>query len=143
MLLWVDNNEEKKHIDTHIDTRNNEIELLYSILSEKFNINSRQKVEELIDLYQSYIEKRSLKEKKRNRIIVAFFSACASVLALSFENMETIGINFNNWIFWTFTGILFVATASIAIYIIFPSGNLKNKYELMIRDLREMILLKY
>ena len=102
-----------------------------------------EKIEELMNIYQEYIDKETSKEKKRNRIILTIFSAFAGVLTISFENMGVIGIDFTNWLYVATFLLVFVATAGIWIYSYTFFDTLKRKYELMIKDLKELLLLKY
>ena len=102
-----------------------------------------EKIEELMNIYQEYIDKETSKEKKRNRIILTIFSAFAGVLTISFENMGVIGIDFTNWLYVATFLLVFVATAGIWIYSYTFFDTLKRKYELMIKDLKDLLLLKY
>ena len=57
------------------------------------------------------------------------FSAFAGVLAISFENMGLMGIDFTNWIYLATFLLVFVAAASIWIYSYTYFDSLKRKYE--------------
>ena len=74
---------------------------------------------------------------------MAIFSALASILTISFENMGIIGINFINWLYLATFLLVFVAAAGIWIYSYTFFDTLKRKYELMIKDLKELLLIKY
>ena len=97
----------------------------------------------MINIYQEYVDKEADKEKKRKSIILAIFSALASILTISFENMGIIGINFINWLYLATFLLVFVAAAGIWIYSYTFFDTLKRKYELMIKDLKELLLIKY
>ena len=97
----------------------------------------------MIKIYQEYVDKEADKEKKRKSIILAIFSALASILTISFENMGIIGINFINWLYLATFLLVFVAAAGIWIYSYTFFDTLKRKYELMIKDLKELLLIKY
>lgn len=103
----------------------------------------KEKIEELMNIYQEYIDKETSKEKKRNSIILTIFSAFAGVLTISFENMGVIGIDFTNWLYVATFLLVFVAAAGIWIYSYTFFDTLKRKYELMIKDLKDLLLLKY
>lgn len=133
----------KKNIWIYIDTYSKKIDILYNLLSVKFKIDSREKIEELINIYQIYIDERNKKEKARNGIILTIFSAFAGVLSISFVNMDIIGINFYNWLYIATILLIFVLGAGIWIYSFNLLGSLKKKYEMMIKDLRDLQLLKY
>ena len=106
-------------------------------------ITNKEKIEELMNIYQEYIDKETSKEKKRNSIILTIFSAFAGVLTISFENMGVIGIDFTNWLYVATFLLVFVAAAGIWIYSYTFFDTLKRKYELMIKDLKDLLLLKY
>ena len=98
---------------------------------------------ELINIYQEYVDKKKEEEKRRNGIILTIFSAFAGVLAISFENMGLIGIDFVNWIYLATFLLVFVAAAGIWIYSYTYFDSLKRKYEMMIKDLKELLLIEY
>ena len=89
------------------------------------------------------IDKENRKEKKRYRIILTIFSAFAGILTISFENMGVIGIDFINWLYVATILLVFVAAAGIWIYSYTFFDTLKRKYELMIKDLKDLLLLEY
>lgn len=143
VLITIDNKDEKNHMDKYVDSHKKKIEVLDEVLESKFKINNKEKIEELINIYQEYIDKENRKEKKRNRIILTIFSAFAGVLTISFENMGVIGIDFINWLYVATILLIFVAAAGIWIYSYTFFDTLKRKYELMIKDLKDLLLLKY
>lgn len=95
-----------------------------------------------MNIYQEYIDKETSKEKKRNSIILTIFSAFAGFNHF-FENMGVIGIDFTNWLYVATFLLVFVAAAGIWIYSYTFFDTLKRKYELMIKDLKDLLLLKY
>ena len=143
ILISVDNKDQRNHMDKYVDSHKKKIEVLDEVLQSKFQINNKEKIEELMNIYQEYIDKETSKEKKRNSIILTIFSAFAGVLTISFENMGVIGIDFTNWLYVATFLLVFVATAGIWIYSYTFFDTLKRKYELMIKDLKDLLLLKY
>lgn len=143
ILISVDNKDQRNHMDKYVDSHKKKIEVLDEVLESKFQINNKEKIEELMNIYQEYIDKETSKEKKRNSIILTIFSAFAGVLTISFENMGVIGIDFTNWLYVATFLLVFVAAAGIWIYSYTFFDTLKRKYELMIKDLKELLLLKY
>ena len=143
ILISVDNKDQRNHMDKYVDSHKKKIEVLDEVLESKFQINNKEKIEELMNIYQEYIDKETGKEKKRNRIILTIFSAFAGVLTISFENMGVIGIDFINWLYVATILLVFVAAAGIWIYSYTFFDTLKRKYELMIKDLKDLLLLKY
>lgn len=144
VLIWVDEKDKKKHMDKYVNSNSKKIELLEDVLKDsKFNINNRKKIEELISIYQEYIEKEIGREKKRYRMIVALFSTLAGILTISFENMGVVGIDFSSWLY--FATLLLIVVSGTAAYIYLNNffNPLKRKYELMIKDLKDLLLIKY
>ena len=131
ILISVDNKDQRNHMDKYVDSHKKNIEVL------------DEELEELMNIYQEYIDKETSKEKKRNSIILTIFSAFAGVLTISFENMGVIGIDFTNWLYVATFLLVFVAAAGIWIYSYTFFDTLKRKYELMIKDLKDLLLLKY
>lgn len=113
------------------------------MLIEKFNINSRPKVDELIEKYQKYINKKEKTEKNRNGIIYTLFSALAGAISISFANLDIIGIDFTFWLVLAIFISLFVGTVGIWIHSCTYFNSTKKKYEMMIQDLDDLKLLKY
>ena len=116
ILISVDNKDQRNHMDKYVDSHKKKIEVLDEVLESKFQINNKEKIEELMNIYQEYIDKETSKEKKRNSIILTIFSAFAGVLTISFENMGVIGIDFTNWLYVATFLLVFVAAAGIWIY---------------------------
>ncbi len=143
LLITIDNKDQKNHMDKYVDSHKKKIEVLDEVLESKFKINNKEKIEELINIYQEYIDKENRKEKKRYRIILTIFSAFAGILTISFENMGVIGIDFINWLYVATILLVFVAAAGIWIYSYTFFDTLKRKYELMIKDLKDLLLLEY
>ncbi len=143
MLFKIDTKDEKIHLDQYADSYKKKLEILEHVLIKDFDINTREKMEELINLYQKYVDKKNNDEKKRTRIIWVIISAFAGVLTISFENMGIIGVDFQGWIYLASVLLILVAATSIWIYSYSLFGSLKGKYEMMIKDIRELLLIKY
>lgn len=143
ILIVIDNKDQKNHMDRYVDSHKKKLEILDEVLKNKFNINNKEKIEELINIYQEYIDKKTNKEKKQNRIILAIFSAFAGALTISFENIGNIGITLINWIYLATFLLIFVAVLGGWIYSYNLLDTMKRKYELMMKDLKELLLIKY
>ncbi len=143
LLVYVDNSEKKKSMDEYVGTQKKKLEILDDILQNKFNIKNKEKVENLISIYQEYIDNETNKEKKRDKSIVAGFSALGGILTVTLENMELIGIGLDKWLYLAVFLFIFVVEAGITIYMFSFFDSLKRKYERMTKDLRELLLIRY
>ena len=143
VLIAIDNKDQKVHMDKYMGSHKKKIGILGSVLNTEFEINTREKVEKLIDMYQECVDGKKAAEKRCHSIIVALFSAFAGVLTISFENMGVIGINFTSWIYLATILAVLVAVAAILIYSSTFFDSLRGKEEMMIKELKELILLHY
>lgn len=143
ILTLINNKDQKDNVSKYANSHKKKIEILNNVLKNEFGIDGKDKIQELIDIYQDYVNKEVEKEKKHNRVIVAICSALAGVLTISFENMEQIGISFNSWIYLAVLLISFAALATLIIYSNTFLDTLKVKYEMLIKDLKELLLIKY
>lgn len=64
-------------MDKYVDSHKKKIDVLDEVLQSKFQINNKEKIEELMNIYQEYIDKETSKEKKRNSNYLDHFSAFA------------------------------------------------------------------
>lgn len=143
ILFMIDNNDQKTNIDLYVDSHKQKIDILFNLLSTEFQINTKEKVEALIYIYQNYIDKRNKEEETRNKIILTIFSSFAGVLSISLVNMETIGLDFTSWLYIAVFLLILVGCAGIWIYSYSLFDSLKKKYEIMIKDLNDLLIMKY
>lgn len=143
MLVGIDNKDQKTRIDKYVDSQKKKIDILYNLLSDKFHINNKEKVEELINIYQIYVDKKNNDEKSRGKIVLTLFTALGGILSISFSNMDIIGIDFSSWLYFAIVLIIYVTTASVCMYVFKYFDTLKKKYEVMLKDLRDLLLMKY
>lgn len=142
-LYRLDTQNQKRYMKEHKESYKRRLEILAKILREEFNLDTREKIEELIEIYQEYVTGKNQEEKERKKIILLFFSACAGILTISFQNLGILGINFNAWILLAVLLLMFVGLITGWIYIYKYFEPLKGSYEMMIRDLKELLLIKY
>ncbi len=142
-LLRLDTQNQKRYMKEHKESYKRRLEILGNILREEFHLDTREKIEELIEIYQEYVTGKNQEEKERKKIILLFFSACAGILTISFQNLGILGINFNAWILLAVLLLVFVGLITGLIYIYKYFEPLKGSYEMMIRDLKELLLIKY
>lgn len=143
ILFMIESSDEKKNMDQYVDSHKQKINILGDTLSSEFQINTREKVEELINLYQIYIDKRNEEEKARKKIILSILSAFAGILSISFTNMEIIGLDFTHWLVLAVILLLIAACTWIWLYSYTFFDTLKKKYEIIIKDLKDLLLIKY
>ena len=139
-LCFVDNMYQKNHMEKYVDSYKKKLEILDEVLRTEFGIRTKEKLEELINIYQRYIAKKKEEEKNRKAIIVTILSTFAGGLVISFENIELIGIDIVKWI--SLALFLFIVVAIVIIYIYSYTyfDSLKRKYEIMIKDIRDLML---
>lgn len=130
-------------MDKYVNSHRIKLGILEKLLSTEFEIKTKEKLEELISIYQEYVDKKKEEEKKRKNIILTIFSAFAGILVVSFENMRLIGIDFVNWMSIAMVLLVFVVAACVWIYSYTYFDSLKRKYEMMIKDLKELLLITY
>lgn len=141
VLLYIDNSDERKHLDKYTKTHKKKLYILDKVLSDEFNIKSKDKIEELVIFYQECIDKWKEEQKRRNAMIIKAFTVFAGVLTWSFENMGVIGIDYIDWINWAIILIVFAAAMGLAVYVDTTYLNpLKKDYEIMIK---ELLVIKY
>lgn len=144
LALWrLDTQNQKRYMREHKESYKRRLEILENILRQEFHLETREKIEELIEIYQEYVTRKNQEEKERKKIILLFFSACAGILTISFQNLGILGINFNAWILLAILLLLFVGLITCWIYIYKYFEPFKGSYEMMIKDLKELLLIKY
>lgn len=63
-VIWnIDNKDQKEHMDKYVDSYKKKLEILDGVLVAKFCINSKDKLEGLINIYQEYVDKKKEQEK--------------------------------------------------------------------------------
>lgn len=143
MLFLIDYRDQKKHLDKYVVSYKCSIDILYDILCDEFKINNREKIEELIQFYQDYLDKESEKTKIQNKIIYTFFSVLAGMLSILFVNLDIIGIDFTTWIYFVIILILFIFDAGAVIFLFSYIDTTKENYQMMIKKLRGVLLMKF
>lgn len=141
-LFLLDGRERKKHIDKYVDSYKHEIDILYDILCNKFNANSKEKIEQVIQLYEKDLEQKNQKEKNRNKIIYGFFSVLAGTASISFANLNVIGIDFRTWLQLAAMILMFIWVAGVYIYFISGFDTTKEDYQMMIKELKTVLIMK-
>lgn len=73
VLLGIDNKDQKKHMDKYVDSHKKKLEILEGVLVTEFGIKTEEKLNELINIYQEYVDKKNEEEKRRNGIKYKFY----------------------------------------------------------------------
>lgn len=73
----------------HTDEYKNQLIILNKILKKTFNINSKEKILTLIEMYKTYITKNEASNKTRDKLIFTLFSALSAILSTSLANLKT------------------------------------------------------
>lgn len=143
VLAYIDARDQNKNMEKYIGSYQKKLELLYDLLVKEFNIDTRKKVDELIAVYQRNINKKEKEEKRRNKIAFTILTGVSGVLSISFANMDKIGIDFSGWVYLATVVSLLVVAGGSWVYFCSYFDPIKKKYESMIKDLRDMQLMKY
>ena len=137
--IWIDNTDEKKRINKYVNTHKKKLNILKEVLATEFGIDTREKVEELIAVYQGYINEKTEREKKNNRVIVYVCSGVGTILAIIKDYCSSIemliGVAF---------GIVFLSACVVGLISLYSKvDTLKTKYEIMVKDLKALLLIRY
>lgn len=132
---------DKKDIKEQANRYKVKIEILNGVLQD-YQMDSREKIEQLVLMYEKYIEKEEVKENRVRKAILTIGTIVASILTISFQNMGLLGVDLAGWALLASMLIMVAFIIIIAIYID-SYNSMKRKYENMIRDLKNVILLEY
>ncbi len=147
ILVIMDGIDQKEHIATHVKEYTKKIDLLYNLLVEDFHIRNKDQLQEVISMFQEYVNAQDKQEQKINKIVVAVFTSLTGVLTTSLANLEAIGIGFADWLIVMLVIFIIVGVVSMLTYMIYYiTKNIyakKEKYEAIINDLKYIRLCKY
>lgn len=147
ILTILDYTKRKNNTVQRVEEYKRKINLLDNILRDDFSINSREKVENLISLYKSFLAKQKIEQKNKYKFITILFSALSGILTLSITNLKDIGLNFNEWLVIAMFLFICVSIVSViiylSVYIDTTFNSTKYKYECLINDLVFIKLSKY
>lgn len=62
-----------------MDSHKKKLEILEGVLVTEFGIKTEEKLNELINIYQEYVDKKNEEEKRRNGIILGYSLAKRSL----------------------------------------------------------------
>ena len=142
-LIYIDNRDRKEHMDKHIGLRKQKLGILKSILEQDYNLNSRTKIEELLNLYSAGLQKQIEEEKRHNGIILGIYSATVGVIAFSFQNAGSFGMDISSWLVFASILCIFAGLGCIWVYSFRIFNTMKRKLERMIKDIQDLLLLNY
>ena len=132
ILYILVNKDQKDNLYKHTDEYKKQLIILNKILKKTFNINSKEKILTLIEMYKTYITKNEASNKTRDKLIFTLFTALSAILSTSLANLNI-------------TAVLIIVFCMISLFIYgYKYVNFLNtKYEHMVNDLESLILLKY
>lgn len=142
-LFVLYNYDEKKNVEKHIETHITKVDILYDIITNRYNINTKEKVNELINMYESVIEKKENEEKRKSSLIKIFMSGYAGVMSISFANMSDVGLTLDVWIGIAVIISLYAVAIASAVYVPEIFDSTKKKYTRMVKDLNDILLIRY
>lgn len=147
ILLIMDTIERKVKIESYVDDYNKRIDLLYNMLKEHFSIDSKEKTTEVILKFQNYIDTQKAHEKKMNKIVVTILTSFSGLVTTSLANLDSIGIDFTDWLNIVIFILTFVCLTGVLIYTTFYCmknlNTKREKYESIVDDLEYILLCKY
>lgn len=135
--------DERINIAHHKENYEKNVNILHDVIIKVVNNVNKEKIEELINNYQEIIEDKNTKQKSRNKILYAIGTVFGTILSLSFANMDKTGLHFSDWLK---VCIIFLF---IMMFIMFPIilynflDYQKKEYEGIIKDLKNLLLIKY
>ena len=147
ILVIMDERDSKLHIEQHIQEYNKRIDLFHKMLVDDFSINSKEKVSAVITMFQKYLDEQGKQDKKTEKIAVTVITSISGIITTTLANLDSIGMEFNEWLNIAALILTAISMTSIIIYIVFYCiSNLnakKDRYESVVNDLQYLQLSKY
>ena len=147
ILLVIDESESKVHIEQYVQEYNKRISLLHEMLVKDFSVDSKEKISAVITMFQKYLEEQGRQEKKAEKIAVTVITAFSGIFTTTLANLDSIGIDFSQWLNIAALVLVAVSMTSIIIFIVFYCiRNLnakRDRYESIVNDLQYIQLCKY
>ena len=134
----IKNNDEKENLDKYAKTYEKKLTVLKDILETKYGVTSKEKLVELIYLYQRIVDAKEQEEKRKNTIILTIFSVFAGICSITFTNLVVMGISFVEWLAVVLIILFLVLIVAFAIYTDILFDTIKKDYLGMIKDLEEL-----
>lgn len=142
-LVFIAEKDLKENLDDYVASYSKKINILHRILKENFSVDTKDKLDILINKYQGYIDERRDEEKKRNKLIFTIFSGFVGVLSISFSNLDVIGMNFIDWMNLAAFMIIIIGVIGVCLYSLKYIDTLQKKYKNILLDLEDVKLIKY
>ena len=139
----IKNNDEKENLDRYANTYEKKLAILQEILETKYGVNSKEKLVELINLYQRIVDAKEQEEKRKNTIVLTIFSVFAGICSITFTNLAVMGISFIQWLAVVIILLSLVFVVAFVIYTDILFDTIKKDYLGMIKDLEELKFKQY
>lgn len=143
VFIILDKVERNRNLAKYVELGKQKVDILDDLLLKKYGISTKEKVNELLMIYQNTIEEKKSEEKNRNKTLGTLYSAFAGILTISFSNLDVIEIDFEMWMRFALLLLIFLGGASFYAMVCTQYDPIKRKYSIMIKDLEEVRLLKY
>lgn len=143
IALDANNKDQKKYIDKYVDSHKKKLIILGKVLKKEFNIKDKNKILELINIYQECVDRGIEQEREGKRMITRVVSAIAGILTCLLQNISAIEMSFNSWIYLVAIWLIFAVAIEILKCIYTFCNPLRREYEIMIKDLKELLLMEY
>lgn len=135
--------DEKRNIEFYENSYSEKLSNFGIFLKDGYGISSRNKLEELMMLYQNKVDKITIREKKRNKVFATVVTAFTAFFSLLLNNLEETGIGFYGWMELAVFCLLIVSGIMGWVYCFDSIDSTKEKYEDMLNMIKDLILIKY
>ncbi|MEE0959160.1 MAG: hypothetical protein UH654_03880 [Lachnospiraceae bacterium] len=132
--------DEKSELENKMDTYQKNLAMLFGILS-KYKLNTKDRIEQLILLYQNDINEFERESKIKYRKIKFLFTCISGVLALIIENK--LKSNTSLILVSIIIALSCLILGSYIEYVADFNNITKQRYKLMIKHLNELCIFKF
>lgn len=135
--------DQKKWIDKNIERYYEDLDLLQKVLNDYFQIQSKEKIIELVNQYQKTFDLKEKKEKKLYNLIIPLISSLIGLASIFFNTSGIKGMGFRGLLSFILMIIIFAAILRFGIYVFECFDKKTKRYKKMIERLEDLLFLKY